>query len=394
MEKQIDMNGHALLGPSGASRWLACTPSARLEESYPDSSGVAAQEGTLAHELGENLIRNHNGFISKIEFNEAVERIEANPMYNSDMLQHAEDYASFVAEKFAEAKQRTKDAVLQVEVKLNLTEYVPEGFGTGDAIVIADGILDIIDLKYGKGVMVSCENNKQMMLYSLGALREFDFMYDIHTVRMTIFQPRLDNISSFEMSVADLRDWAENELIPRAALAFAGEGEFVTGSHCQFCRARVQCKALADENMKIAKYDFAEPLLLTDADVSDILSRAAAFKSWIGSIEDFALSEAIEKGKKWDGFKLVEGRSNRCYSDQDAVAQTLVKNGYPEEIIYTRSLLGITAMEKAITKKSFSELLDGLIVKPQGKPTLVPSTDKRPEWNSVESAINDFSNAE
>lgn len=392
MRKELDMNGHALLGPSGASRWLACTPSARMEEGYPDSSGVAAQEGTLAHELGETLIKFHNKLIKKAEYDKILKRIAENPMFNTDMLDHAMSYAAFIAERLAEATHKTKDAVLQVEAKLNLTDYVPEGFGTGDAVIIADGLMDIIDLKYGKGVMVSCENNKQMMLYSLGALREFDFMYDIHTVRMTIFQPRLDNISSFEMSVADLRKWAEDELVPRAALAFEGKGEFVTGSHCQFCRARVQCKALAKENLKIAKYDFAEAVLLTDAEIADILTRAAAFKSWIGSIEDFALAEAIEKGKKWDGFKLVEGRSNRCYSDQDAVAQTLVKNGFPEEIIYSKSLLGITAMEKAITKKNFSELLDGFIIKPQGKPTLVPSTDKRPEWNSIESAINDFSN--
>lgn len=394
MEKTLDMSGHAILGPSSASRWMACTPSARLEMQYPDSSGIAAQEGTLAHELGETLIKYHHKLITKAEYSKIIKRIEADSMYNPDMQGHAEDYASFVAERFAEARNITKDAVLQVEAKLNLTDYVPEGFGTGDAVIIADGVMDIIDLKYGKGVMVFCDNNKQMTLYSLGALREFDFMYEIHTVRMTIYQPRLDNISSFDMSVSDLRKWATDELMPKAALAFEGIGEFVPGTHCQFCRAKVQCKALAEENMKIAKYDFAEAVLLTDAEISDILVRAKAFVNWIGSIEDFALTEAIERGKKWDGFKLVEGRSNRCYSDQDAVAQTLVKNGYPEDVIYSKSLLGITAMEKAITKKNFSALLDRLIVKPQGKPTLVPASDKRTEWNSVESAISDFSNVD
>ena len=391
MEKILDMSGHAVLGPSSASRWMACTPSARLELTYPDTSGPAAEEGTLAHELGEMIIQYHNKLIKKVEYKEAVERIEANPMFNADMQGHAEDYASFVAEKFAEARKRTKDAVLQVEAKLNLTDYVPEGFGTGDAVIIADGVMDIIDLKYGKGVMVFCENNKQMMLYSLGALREYDFMYDIHTVRMTIYQPRLDNISSFEMSVSDLRKWAVEELIPRAALAFDGVGEFVPGTPCHFCKAKVQCRALAEENLKIAKYDFADGVLLEDHEISDILTRAKAFVNWIGSIEDFALSQAIEKGKKWDGFKLVEGRSNRCYADQTKVADTLLANGYKEDVIYTKSLLGITAMEKTITKKTFSELLDGLLIKPPGKPTLVPATDKRSEWNSIESAISDFS---
>lgn len=392
MNKPLDMTGHALLGPSSASRWLSCTPSARLEEGYPDTSGEAAKEGTLAHELGEILIKYYHGFIAKPAYQKAIKKIEADPRYNEDMLGHAKDYAAFVSDAFARALRITKDAVLQIEAKLNLTDYVPEGFGTGDAIIIADGVLDIIDLKYGKGVMVSCENNKQMMLYSLGALREYDFMYDIETVRMTIFQPRLDNISSFEMSASDLRKWAVDELMPKAALAFEGKGEFVTGTHCQFCKVKAQCRALANENLKIAKYDFEEPILLADADISDILSRAAAFKNWISSVEEFALTEAVERGKKWEGFKLVEGRSNRCYADQDQVAKTLKENGYPEEIIYTKSLLGITAMEKAITKKNFSALLDNLIIKPQGKPTLVPATDKRAEWNSVESAINDFSN--
>ena len=392
MEKILDMSGHAVLGPSSASRWMACTPSARLELNYPDTSGPAAQEGTLAHELGEMIIQYHNKLIKKVEYKEAVERIEANPMFNADMQGHAEDYASFVEERLAEAKGRTKDAVLQVEAKLNLTEYVPEGFGTGDAVIIADGVMDIIDLKYGKGVMVFCENNKQMMLYSLGALREYDFMYDIHTVRMTIYQPRLDNISSFEMSVSDLRKWAVEELIPKAKLAFDGVGEFVPGTHCHFCKAKVQCRALAEENLKIAKYDFADPILLADHEISDILTRAKAFVNWIGSIEDFALLEAIEKGKKWDGFKLVEGRSNRCYANEEKIALTLIENGFDEENIYTKKILGITAMEKAITKKTFESLLGKQIIKPQGKPTLVPASDKRAEWNSIESAINDFSN--
>lgn len=392
MATSLDMTGHAVLGPSSASRWMACTPSARLELNYPDTSGPAAQEGTLAHELGETIIKYHNKLITKSEYTKIIKVIEANPMYNADMQGHAEDYASFVAEKFAEAKKVTKDAVLQIEAKLNLTDYVPEGFGTGDAVIIADGVMDIIDLKYGKGVMVFCESNKQMMLYSLGALREYDFMYDIHTVRMTIYQPRLDNISSFEMSVSDLRKWATTELMEKAKLAFEGKGEFVPGSHCGFCKAKVQCRALAEENLKIAKYDFADPILLEDHEISDILTRAKAFVNWIGSIEDFALLQAIEKGKKWDGYKLVEGRSNRCYADQDKVAKTLIANGYNEDDIYTKSLLGITAMEKAITKKNFSVLLDNLIIKPQGKPTLVPASDKRSEWNSTESAKNDFLN--
>jgi len=383
---------HAILSPSGASRWLNCTPSARFEQNFPDSSGEAAKEGTLAHELGETILRHQFGQIINEQADETISRIELDPRYTPDMMDHAVNYAHFVIETFNNAQRQTKDAVIQIEASLNLTDYVPEGFGTGDAVIIADGNMGIIDLKYGKGVMVSCENNKQMMLYALGALREYDYMYDIQNVRMWIYQPRMDNISSFEMSVADLQAWAENELKPLAQLAFDGQGEFKVGDHCRFCRAKSQCKANAGENLKLAQYDFAESVLLTDAEISDILSRASAFKTWLTSIEEMALTEATENGKQWPGFKLVEGRSNRIYSDEDKVAKELVKNGFNEDQIYTKKILGITAMEKTITKKIFESLLSDLIIKPQGKPTLVPESDKRVAWNSTESAKNDFSN--
>lgn len=386
------MSEHALLSPSGASRWLACTPSARLEQQFPDSSGDAAREGTLAHELGELLISYNAKLIKKAAYTKALKEIEANIFYNADMLNYMEGYAAFVIERYAEAKKKTKDAVLSLESRLDFTEYVPEGFGTGDAVVIANGILDIIDLKYGKGVSVSSVENKQMMLYALGALAEFDLLYDISIVRMTIYQPRLDNISIWELPVAELREWAETELKPRAVMAFAGDGDFVAGVHCRFCRAKAQCKALAAENLKLAKYDFLRGELLTEDDIADILSRADAFKKWISAVEDYALKEAVDNGKSFPGFKLVEGRSNRMYANQDEVVKRLLENGYQEAIIYTKSLLGITAMEKAITKKAFDAALSDLIVKPQGKPTLVPTTDKRPSWNSAENAINDFKN--
>ena len=384
--------GHAVLSPSGASRWLNCTPSARLEQQFPDSSGEAAKEGSLAHELGETILKHHFRLIDFAEYTKALKVIESSKYYNAEMQDHAENYAAFVIETFEAAKAVTKDAVLQIEAQLNLTDYVPEGFGTGDAVIIADGTMNIIDLKYGKGVNVSCENNKQMMLYALGGLRDFDFMYDIQTVCMTIYQPRMDNISTFEMSVADLQAWAENTLKPLATLAFAGKGEFKVGDHCRFCRAKAVCKANANENLELAKYDFAESILLNDAEVADILSRSSAFKAWISSVEEMALTEAVEKGKSWPGYKLVEGRSNRVYSDEDKVANALVREGFAESEIYTRKILGITAMEKTITKKVFESVLGELIIKPAGKPTLVVESDKRAAWNSAESAKNDFSN--
>lgn len=386
-------NQHATLSPSAAGRWMSCTPSVRLEEKIPAPEVVseAAEEGTVAHELGETILRLYSGEIKKSEYNKIIKRIKEDKYYNSDMQEHADSYAAFVIEHYEAARKITKDAVLCIETRLDLTEYIEEGFGTGDAIVIADGVLDIIDLKYGKGVPVSCVNNKQMMIYALGALREFDVLYDIHTVRMSIYQPRLNNISSFEMSVQELQEWARTELKPKAELAYKGDGEFVSGDHCRFCRAKVLCRAHAEKQLELAKYDFKDPDMLEDSDISDILTRADNFKNWIGAVEAYALTQAVDHGKSWEGFKLVEGRSVRTYTNQDAVAERLTSNGIEECIIYTKSLLGITAMEKAITKKRFAELLSDLVIKPQGKPTLVPVSDKRPEWSGVESAKNDFS---
>lgn len=381
---------HALLSPSSASRWMACTPSARVEEKLPDNSGEAAQEGSLAHTLGELMLRRYIGEISTRKYNSEVKKIQADGFYSPDMLQHCEDYTAFVVELFEQAKKRSSDAIMAIEVKLDLTAFIPEGFGTGDDVIIADGILDITDLKYGQGVPVSCVQNKQMMTYALGALQEYDYLYDIHTVRMNIFQPRLNNISSYEMLVKDLKAWGENELKVKAKQAFAGEGEFVPGDHCRFCRAKTRCRALAEKNLEIAKYEFQDPAFLTDEEISDILTRSDLFTNWINSIGAFALTEAVDHGKKWPGYKLVEGKSNRVYSDQDKVAKTLKTAGYEDAIIYERKLLGITAMEKAITKKQFSALLDNLVIKPQGKPVLVPESDKRPELSSTENAMNDF----
>lgn len=385
------MANHAILSPSGASRWLACTPSARLEQQFPDRSGAAASEGTLAHSLGELLIRFKAKMILKTQYTKSLKEIKANSQYEEAMFDYADNYACYVIEKFSAAQAHTKDAVLLVEQKLDLTEYVPEGFGTGDIMIIANKVLDFVDLKYGKGVEVSAENNKQMMLYALGALRGFDCLFDIETVRMTIYQPRLDNISTFEMSVSDLKAWAENELKPRAELAFAGEGEFAPGEVCRFCKAAATCKANAAFNLELAKYEFKESLLLEDAEISDILNRAGLFTKWLNAVEEHAQHEAIVNGKKWPGYKLVEGRSNRTYLDESKVADLLISKGLEEDKIYQpKKILGITAMEKELGKSDFATYLSPLIVKPAGKPTLVPESDKRPELSSAANAANDF----
>lgn len=382
---------HAVLSPSAASRWLACTPSARLEMEFPDTAGDFAKEGSLAHEFGELYLKKHAGQIDNSEWLKRTVPLFDSPFYSDSLQEYAEGYADFVLEHYLLAKKATLDAVLRIEEKIDLTAYVPEGFGTGDAIILADGTMEIIDLKYGKGVQVSAVENKQMMLYALGALDMFGFMYAIDKVKMTIYQPRIDNVSEWEITAQELLVWGEKELAPKAAIAFKGEGDFVPGKHCRFCRAKAQCKALAEENLKAAEHEFADVALLADEELADILSKADSIKSWISAVEEYALQAALN-GKKFPGFKLVEGRSVRKYSDEGKVAETLIANGFPKENIYEPAKLKtITNMEKLITKKAFNALLGDLIIKPQGKPTLVPASDKRTELNDAKSDFENIS---
>lgn len=383
---------HALLSPSSAERWLACTPSARLEEKFPDTTGEAAQEGAVAHALGEALIRYEAGIISEKQFNEEIAKIEKSKFYNADMQELMEEYKDYVMEAYQVAALRTPDAELIIEDRLDLTKWVEEGFGTADAQIIADGTLSIIDLKYGRGVRVEAEGNKQMMLYALGAVDKASIFYDIKEVTMTIYQPRLHNISTYALSVDELYKFAEEELKPKAAQAYEGMGDFAVGDHCRFCKAKPRCRAYADEQKKIAQYDFKNAEELSDDEIAEILEKADSVASWLKDVQDYALSEAVNNGVKFKGFKLVQGQSRRRYVNEDDVANRLIENGYPEAILYEKKLLSITAMEKAITKKKFTELLSDLVEKPEGKPILVAESDKRPEWDRLEAAKEDFKN--
>lgn len=374
---------HAILSASGASRWMACPPSARLEQGFENKTSIYAEEGTLAHELGELGLRLKLGEITNRKYKGRVNKlIKDNEFYSKDMPDYVEIYTGICMEKVSEAKETTPDAVFKVEQRLNFSEWVPEGFGTGDFVIIADGTMEICDLKYGKGVQVSAANNTQMRLYALGAISEFGFLYDIEKVRMTIIQPRLDSISSDEISVDELLEWANDKVKPIAELAFKGEGEFSAGDHCKFCRAEGACRARADKNMELAKYDFQKPATLDNNDISFILSRIDELVNWASDIKEYALNEAL-KGEEFDGFKVVEGRSNRKWSDEKAVGNILIENGFLENIIYTKKLASITNIEKAIGKKETEHLLGNYIVKPQGKPCLAPITDKRDVYNSA-----------
>ncbi len=368
------MPKHALLSASSSDRWIHCPPSARLSETYEDKGSDYAAEGTDAHSLCEYKLKKALGM-------EADDPTEHLSWFNQEMDDHATGYAAYVLEQVEAAKETCSDPVVLIEQRVDFSRWVEEGFGTADCIVIADGTLQIIDFKYGLGVLVSAEENPQMMCYALGALELFDDIYDIDAVRMTIYQPRRDNLSTYDLSKEDLYQWADEVLKPAADLAFAGDGNFLCGEWCGFCKAKNECRARAEANLELARYDFKLPPLLTDEDVEDILSRVDDLVSWASDIKEYALQQAIS-GKEWRGWKLVEGRSNRRYTNETAVEQAVTQAGYDP---YERKLLGITAMQKMLGKTRFDELLMAYIEKPQGKPTLVPESDKRPAMNTAKS---------
>lgn len=376
------MGRHALLSASSSKRWLNCTPSARLEEQFGrEDAGPYAEEGTAAHALAEHKVK------------KCLRRRSKRPVsdYQCDEMEECTDgYASYVMEQVELAKQDCKDPVVLIEQRLDYSAYVPEGFGTGDLLIVADKTLTVIDLKYGKGVAVDAEWNPQMMLYGLGALELFDAIYDIDTVRMTIYQPRLGSVSTWEISVSDLMAWVETELKPKAQLAIHGEGEFHCGSWCRFCKAKNTCRARAEEYLRLAQMEFKAPALLSDEEIAEVLKVADELAKWSGDVYAFATDEAITHGKKWTGFKLVEGRSSRKYTDEEEVAEAAKAAGYTD--IYKKSLVGITEMEKLMGKKKFAEVLGKLVYKPQGKITLVTESDKRQEIQTV-TAEADFKEA-
>lgn len=382
---------HAMLSASGAHRWMACTPSAALEEQFPESTSEYAEEGTFAHALADLIINYNLHNIMKAEFYNRFEKMKESQYYSQELLEYIEGFASQVFEYTNEAKLLCNDVIVLTEQRLDFSNYVPEGFGTGDVVIIADKELHIIDLKYGKGVGVVAENNPQIRLYALGALNEFGMLYDIERVRMTICQPRLDMITSETLTVDKLIEWAETVVKPKAEMAMAGKGEFVVGEHCKFCRAKATCRARAEYNLELAKFEFMSPELLDDSEIGEVLTKAEQLADWVKDITEYALQEAL-KGKKWTGWKLVEGRSNRTYVDEIKVADTLKAAGYDEAVIFEKKLYSITAMEKILGKKTFAELLKDLVIKPPGKPVLVPESDKRPEISTAANAAQDFAN--
>lgn len=387
MDKTVDhfQRDHALLSASGASRWLKCPPSARLEDELPDTTSEFAKEGTVAHEVCEILLRKHLGLIAKATATKNINKLKKDKLFSAEMIDHANDYIDYITEKV-----KSDDAVVLVEEQLDFSQYVPEGFGTGDCIIIQDGILTIIDFKYGKGVSVSAEDNPQMKLYALGAVEMFGFIYEFAKVEMCIFQPRINNISESVETVEELIRWGNGVIIPAAKLAFEGKGQFCAGDHCRFCKLRNKCKCLADYCLETVKDEFEDldgkldKSLLAPEDIAMILGRMKTVQNWLKDVESYAINGILEGTLDVPGYKVVEGRSNRTYKDQDKVAVVLTANGYPESVLFEKKLLTITAMEKAVGKKNFNTLLADLIEKPKGKPTIVPLSDKRSTYTAAD----------
>ena len=375
------MAKHAFLAASASERWLHCPPSAKLCAKEDDQGSEYARQGSDAHALCEHLLLKTLG-------RETSDPTEDLTYYDAEMQEAAEAYAAFVMEQVAEAKTVCHDPLICVEQTVDFSKWVQHGFGTADALIVADDTLYITDMKYGVGCLVTADGedgtgNSQLKCYALGAIDTFGDLYDINRIRLSIFQPRRDNVDTFELTKADLLQWADDVLAPIAKLAYEGQGEFEAGNHCQFCRVKATCRKRAEYAMELAKYEFADAPTLDENEIAEILPQIDTLVNWAEDIKSYALNQALS-GVRYPGFKLVAGRSNRKYADEAAVARVVSEAGYDP---YDKKLVGITEMTKRLGKKRFEELLNGLLIKPEGKPVLVPVTDTRPELNN---AKNDF----
>ena len=360
------MAAHSVYPPSSAKRYMNCTPALKLEQQFEDEQSPYAEEGSAGHALAEHLIKKYLKKKSKRPVSD---------YYTDELVEAVDEYVGYCIGQIEAAKQECSDPVFEVERRTDISRHIEGCFGTADMVIVTDHKIHAIDLKLGKGVMVDAEHNEQLMIYGLGILDFYEILYDIETVALTIVQPRLKHLSTWEISVEDLKKWAKEELEPKARMALAGEGEFRAGDHCRFCKARFTCRARAEEYLKLARMEFAEPALLSDDEIAEVLLKADTLKKWAEEIYAYAQNEAVVNHRQWPGFKLVLGKSNRKYTDENEAAKAAKKAGYTD--IYKTSLIGITDMEKLMGKKKFSEILGSLVYKPEGKVTLVPELDKR-----------------
>lgn len=381
---------HAKLAPSAAARWLECTAAPALEAGYPDETSIYAEEGTLAHSFAEAAAKYSTGQAKVGRYKSTLAKLKKQELFSPEMIEHAEAYASNVAELLHAAQKKTPDAFCDVEVKLDLTEWIPDGFGTADCVIIADDTITVIDYKYGKGVAVEARKNPQMMIYALGALAKYSALYDIELVNMEIIQPRLGGMNGWTTTAAELTAWAENTLKPAAEEAASGAGKFCPSEQaCRFCKARGECRARADQIVRV--FDEAPELTntLTNDEIGNLLEKAKDMETWLKDLKDTAFKK-LSDGEQVFGWKLVEGRSVRKITDEDLVGNRLAEYGVPDEVIFPRKLCSITMIEKLLGKKDAAEILDGCIEKPKGSPTLAPASDKRPEYKHADAILDAF----
>ena len=365
---------HARLNASSSHRWMMCPPSVKLSERFADKPSRYAEEGTFLHELCELKLHRYLGDMTPEALEAQYAAHRDSDFYSDEAESVTDEYVSFCVETIEAVRASCPDPLILVEHRLDYSEYVPEGFGTGDLVIVADGVLEVIDFKGGRGVRVEAERNSQLMLYGLGAVLEFDPLYDIRTVRMTIVQPRLNNISTYETTTDELIRWAEKEVRPKALLAYEGKGEFCAGEWCRFCRARYTCRKRSEYHIRLAERDFKAPDLLTDEEILDILPVAESLNNWVADLIAYATQQAVD-GKTWPGYKLVAGRSVRKYTSEAEVIRAATEAGYTD--IYKTTLLGVGDLEKRMGRKKFSEVLGKYVVKPMGAPQLVPESDPR-----------------
>lgn len=377
---------HALLSASGAHRWLLCTPSAKLEEQFPDSTSTYAEEGTLAHELCEIKVNKALLGLTIKEYNSALKKIKGNKLYQNEMDKYTDEYLDYILEK---VHSFDYPPTIIVEKRVDFSSYVPEGFGTADCIILGDGELHIVDFKYGKGVEVSAEYNPQMMLYALGAYLEYSFLFQIEAVKMTIVQPRIGNISEYSMLVEELLEWAELTVKPKAQMAWLGNGDYTAGEHCKFCRAKASCRERARKNLETEKFELKKGPLLSPGEIGEALKKAVDLAKWAEDLKEYALAESL-KGNDIPGWKAVEGRGNRNFTDNDLAIKKLKDAGIAEELLYERKQYTLAKIEKLVGTKDFKKIVGDLVVKNPGKPTLVVDTDKRDRISNKVTAAEDF----
>lgn len=377
---------HALLSASGAHRWLNCTPSARLEENFENKQTVYTQEGTLAHELAELKLRKTYETMSTRKYNLELKKIKENELYKSEMDSHTDTYADYIKQ----IMYTSKAPCIFIEYKTDYSKYAKEGFGTTDCVIIEGDTLHVIDFKYGQGVAVSAENNPQMMLYALGIYEANSIIYDIKNIVLAIIQPRLDSISEWKISTADLIKWGNEVVIPKAEDAFAGIGKFMPGEYCRFCKAKGECRARAEANLQAVEIrKTVDSNLLNNDEIGVVLKQCLDVEDWLKDLRETALNKILN-GEKIEGWKAVEGRSNRTITNVDKAFKILEDEGFDEAVLYERKPISLTELEKLVGKKKFTDLVGEYIEKPKGKPALVESTDKRPDFESRTTAEEDF----